>query len=44
LRLKKITPEQAGPLQELSKIRAFDKLFFETGVEEEDIMQAFGYY
>ena len=28
-------------MQELAKIRAFDKLFFDTGVEEEDIMHAF---
>ena len=28
-------------MQELAKIRAFDKLFFDTGVEEEDIKQAF---
>ena len=28
-------------MQELAKIRAFDKLFFDTGVEEEDITQAF---
>jgi len=29
------------PLQQLAKVRAFDKLFFETGVEEEDITAAF---
>ena len=30
-----------GPLQDLAKTRALDKLFFETGVEEEDLMRAF---
>ena len=30
-----------GPLQELAKIRSFDKLYFDTGVEEEDITCAF---
>ena len=28
-------------MMELAKTRAFDKLFFDTGVEEEDILQAF---
>ena len=41
LHLKKITQAQMGPLQELAKIRSFDKLYFDTGVEEEDITSAF---
>lgn len=39
--LKKINQEQVPALQELAKIRAFDKLFLDTGVEEEDITHAF---
>ena len=31
----------APMLMEMHKLRAFDKLFFETGVEEEDITKAF---
>lgn len=41
LMLKKISQEQIPVMQELAKIRAFDKLFLSTGVEEEDITHAF---
>jgi len=39
--LKKINQEQVPVLQDLAKIRAFDKLFLDTGIEEEDITHAF---
>ena len=38
---KKLPPQMAPMLMEMHKLRAFDKLFFETGVEEEDITKAF---
>lgn len=38
---KKIAPQHAPMLMEMHKLRAFDKLFAETGVEEEDITKAF---
>lgn len=38
---KKIPPQMAPMLMEMHKLRAFDKLFQETGVEEEDITKAF---
>ena len=38
---RKIPPQAAPVLMEMHKLRAFDKLFFETGVEEEDITKAF---
>lgn len=38
LRLGKIKPEQVAPLQELAEMRAFDKLFLETGIDREDIL------
>lgn len=38
---KKIAPQHAPMLMEMHKLIAFDKLFAETGVEEEDITKAF---
>ena len=38
---KKMPPQFAPTLMEVHKIRAFDELFKETGVEEEDITKAF---
>ena len=38
---KKMPPQFAPVLMEVHKIRAFDELFKETGVEEEDITKAF---
>ena len=38
---RKISPQHAPMLMEMHKLRAFDKLFEETGVEEEDITKAF---
>lgn len=38
---KKLPPQYAPVMMEVHKIRAFDELFKETGVEEEDITKAF---
>ena len=38
---RKISPQHAPMLMEMHKLRAFDKLHKETGVEEEDITKAF---
>lgn len=41
---RKVPPQLAPTLMEVHKIKAFDKLFKETGVEEEDITKAFIQY
>lgn len=41
LMMKKITKEQFALGTEMSKMRAFDRLFIDTGVEQEDILKAF---
>ena len=38
---RKIPPQMAPMLMEMHKLKAFDNLFFESGVEEEDITKAF---
>ena len=38
---RKIPPQLAPMLMEMHKLKAFDNLFFESGVEEEDITKAF---
>ena len=44
LMMKKITKEQQGVGLEMSKMRAFDRLFMDTGIEQEDILKAFVKY
>ena len=41
---KKISPQDATKLMEMHKLRAFDKLHKETGIEEEDITKEFHKY
>ena len=39
--MKDIAPDQVGIMKDVAKVRAFDKLFFETSIEEEDINKSF---
>ena len=41
---KKIQREHIPSLMEVNKLRVFDQLFFQTGVESEDINKAFIQY
>jgi len=44
MKLKQLAPPQMAELTMIAKAKAFDKLWKETGVEEEDITKAFHTY